>query len=137
MSKFPNTADKTEQRKFGLVMAVAVTVIGLIRWWFHGFGAFPWGYIYIAAAFGVPGLLFPRVLQPVFWAWMKFSVGLNWVMTRLILSLAFFLMIVPMRVILMIVRHDPLNRSWKPDLPSYWEDAEEQPEDLERYMNQF
>jgi hypothetical protein len=129
--------DKKEQRKFGLVMAVAITVIGLIRWWLHGFDHLPVYFFYTAGAFAVLGLAVPLVLKPLFYVWLKFGEGMNWVMTRIILLIAFWVMIVPARYILKIQRKDPLKRAWLPDAETYWEDAEEQPTEIERYQNQF
>lgn len=130
-------ADRKEQRKFGLLMAVAISVLGLIRWWLHGFGGLPWHFFAVAAVFGGLGLVAPGLLKPVFWAWMKFSEGLNWVMTRVLLTLAFFLLIMPTRLILVILRKDTLNRAWDPQAATYWQDPEEQPEEFDRYLNQF
>lgn len=130
-----DTSDKREQRNFGLVMAVAFMVISLIRWWFSGTYSFI--FIYIAVPFAVLGLLAPRVLQPVLVVWIKFSIVLNWIMTRVLLSLVFFLMITPTRIILSLRGKDTLNRSYLPGDETYWEKPEEQPDDIEGYKNQF
>ena len=132
-----DTSSRKEQRNFGIVMAVAISVLGLIRWALHGFDGLPMRFFYVAAAFLVPGLIAPRVLKPVFIIWMKFSLLLNWIMTRVILSLAFFLMIVPTSIILRLAKKDPMNRAWDPNAASYWEEPEEQPREFERYFNQF
>ena len=130
-------SDKKQQRNFGIVMAVAISVVGLIRWAIHRFDHLPLWFFYVAAAFLVLGVVAPRVLQPVLYVWLKFSLALNWVMTRVLLTLAFFLIILPSRVMLGLARKDPLNRAWNPQAPSYWEEPEEQPAEFERYLNQF
>ena len=131
-----DTSDRKQQRNFGVVMAVAISVLGLIRWASHRHGA-PVGFFYVAAAFLISGIVAPRVLRPVLAAWLKFSLALNWVMTRVLLTVAFCVLIIPTRVILRLAGKDPLNRAWDPDAASYWEPAEEQPAELERYLNQF
>ena len=130
-------ADKKEQRKFGLVMAVAITVLGLIRWWVHGFGGPPLYFFYVAAAFAILGLVTPPLLKPIFYLWIKFGLGMNWVMTRFVLLVAFWLMIVPTRILIRLFGTDPLKREFLPGAQTYWEDAEEQPETIDRYFNQF
>ena len=137
MSANIDIGSKKEQRKFGLVMAVAIAILGLIRWWLHGFGELPVYFFYVAGAFAVLGLVASRVLKPVFYLWMKFGLGMNWVMTRVVLLIAFWLMIVPTRVLMRLFANDPLKREFLPGAPSYWEDAEEQPETMDRYFNQF
>lgn len=126
-----------EQRNFGLVMAAACVVVGGLRWFVHGFAAFPWGFVTVAAVFLALSLFLPRVLKPVLIVWLRFALLLNWVMTRVILTLAFYLLVTPVGVAMRLFGNDPLNRAWKPGADTYWEDAEEQPDDLERYRNQF
>lgn len=131
-----DTTNKKEQRKFGLVMAGAFTVLALIRWALHR-GTIPTGFLVIAAAFLVLGLVAPRVLRPVLFVWLKFALALNWFMTRVLLTTAFLGMIVPARILIRLFSTDPLKRAWDPEAPTYWEEPEDQPEELERYLNQF
>lgn len=130
-----NIADKREQRKFGLLMAAAFLVLGLIRWWLKG--AVPSVLFGIAAAFLLLGLVAPIVLKPVFAVWMRFALILNVVVTHILLTFSFVVMFVPTRVMLMLFSNDPLKRAYAPPGESYWEPPEEQPTDPERYKNQF
>jgi hypothetical protein len=132
-----DTYSKTEQRKFGVVMAVAIAVLGLIRYALHGFEHLPVWFFVTAIIFLVLGLSVPQALRPVLVVWIKFSLVLNWFMTRLLLSVAFLAMIVPARFILFLRRKDPLKRAWEPERESYWEEPEEQPTETDRYFNQF
>lgn len=132
-----DTSSKSEQRKFGLVMAIAIAILGLIRYALHGFEHLPVWFFGIAIVFLVLGLAVPRALKPIFVAWIKFSLILNWFMTRLLLSIAFFAMIMPARLILFVRGKDPLKRAWQSEWESYWEEPEEQPTDKDRYFNQF
>lgn len=134
--------DRREQRKFGITIAVALVVLALLRWGFHWWrsGAmpeFPWWFLAVAAVFVLPALAYPPVLMPVFWVWMKLALALNWVMTRVLLTLAFFLILLPSGLLMRWFSEDPLKRRWIPDADTYWEDPEEQPEEFDRYRNQF
>lgn len=137
-----DTKNRTEQRKFGLVMAAAFGVLTLVRWGIHRGVQGEWGppsywLLGIGAVFGVLGLVWPRSLQEIFWAWMKFALGVNWVVTRILLTIVFFVMIVPIRVLVAVFSEDPLKRELKPDAQTYWEEPEEQPDDPQRYLNQY
>lgn len=132
-----DTSSRKEQRNFGLVMGAAFAVLGLIRWGLHGFEGFPWIFFSIGAVFAVLGLVAPPVLKPVFVAWMKLATVLNWIMTRVFLGVAFFLLITPVRLIIKVFAEDPLKRAWRPEAESYWEEPDEQPKDIRRYKNQF
>lgn len=135
MTQQIDTSSRSEQRKFGLLMAAAITVLALIRWWHKG--ALPTAFLAVAAAFLVLGLLAPVLLRPIFVLWMRFSLVLNAVMTRVFLTLAYFLMIVPMALGARVLRKDLLNRAWDPGGTTYWEDPDDQPDEIDSYLNQF
>jgi hypothetical protein len=130
-----DTSDRKEQRKFGLLMAAAFSVLGGIGWWVKGTPA-SWTFT-VAAVFLIAAVAAPFALRPVFAAWMKFAEALNWVMTRVLLTIVFYGMITPARFLNQIFGSDPLKRAWMQDADTYWEDPEEQPTDRERYRNQF
>jgi len=132
-----DTSNRREQRNFGLVMGAALAVIGLLRWAIHGFEGFPAILFGLGAIFAVLGLVAPSVLRPAFVAWMKLAVVLNWIMTRVFLGVAFYLLITPVRVIIRLFASDPLKRAWLPEAETYWEAPEEQSKDIRRYRNQF
>lgn len=134
-----DTSDRTEQRKFGLVIAAAFLIVGTLRWGLHGFAMdeLPLKLYALAVLFFVPGLFFPPVLKPVFIVWIKFAIVLNWVMTRVILTVAFVFMITPTRVIISLFGNDPLKRAWLPDAETYWEEPDPQPDNPAGYRNQF
>jgi len=137
-----DTTDRQEQRKFGITMAAAIAVLGLVRWGVHWLrsGAMPGLPVYFfaaAAVFLVTALAAPRILQPVFAGWMKLALALNWLVTRILLTVSFFAMITPVRFIIQWFSDDPLDRSWDPDAPSYWEDPDLHSDDIDRYRKQF
>ena len=130
-----DTSNRSEQRDFGLVMAAALVAVALVHWAIRGHLT-AW-MIYLADAFFLLGLFAPPVLRPAFIVWMKFAVGINWLMTRLLLSIVFFGMITPISLWFRLRRVDPLDRAWKPDADTYWEEAEDQPDDPQRYFKQY
>ena len=137
-----NTKDRSEQRKFGLVMGAAFGALTLIRWGHHRWSTGEWGppsylLLGIGAVFAVLGLAVPRALQEVFWVWIKFAIGVNWFMTRLFLSIVFFLIITPTRIVRAIIGIDALRQEWDPKAGTYWEEPDEQPDDPRRYLNQY
>ena len=132
-----DTSSRTEQRKFGLVMAAAIVVLGLIRYALHGFAHFPLYFFAVAAVFAFFGLVWPRALKPVFVVWIKFALLLNWLVTHVMLTIIYWLVIAPMGIVMRLFSDDPLKRAWQPSAASYWEEPEEQPSDIERWRNQF
>jgi Saxitoxin biosynthesis operon protein SxtJ len=132
-----DTSSKKEQRNFGFLMACAISGVSIVHWLIRGREELAvWPFI-MAGVFLLLGLIFPKALEPIFVIWMKFALVVNWVMTRILLSLVWFLLITPMRVGFALRGKDPLNRTYLPEASSYWEDAEEQPDELNAYKNQF
>lgn len=134
-----NTESKAEQRKFGIVMAVAIALFAVLRWLFHGFSmtVFPTYLLGVGMVFLCLAILAPRGLRPMFKLWMKFADVMNWIMTRVLLGATFFFVVTPIRGLMRVFSEDPLKRQWLPKEQSYWEAPEEQPREFERYQDQF
>ena len=113
---------KKELRKFGLVMTVPLALIAGYLWW-KGGGAYP--YVLGAAAFFLlNGLLVPQLLRPIEKVWMKFAEIMGAIMTRIILTLAFYLVITPFGLLLRLMRKDLLDLRFNQQRESYWIPAE-------------
>lgn len=126
---------KKDLRNFGIIMAVALSLIGSYLFWKesnyypHIFG--------IAVAFLLLGLLLPVVLKPVHKVWMTISILLGWVMTRLILSVLFYLLVTPMGLLFRLFGKRFLNTKIDKDAESYWVMREESASKKEDYERQF
>jgi len=107
-----------ELRKFGFVMAVAFSLLGALLWW-RGRSAAPY-VLGLAVLFLVPALVRPRVLGPIERVWMAFANVLSTVMTTVILTLTFYLVITPMGVLMRLVGKDLLGLRLDGTGASYW-----------------
>ena len=90
----------------------------------------------IGGALVVLGLLVPAVLKPVYRVWMALAIVLGFVMTRVILSLIFFLAFMPIGLIWRVLRKDPMRRRLDPAVGSYWIEKDyhdASPKRLEKY----
>ena len=66
-------------------------------------------FIYIAGTLIGLGLVLPLSLKPIYLIWMVFAIILGWFMTRIILSLLFYLVISPIGLIARIFGKDFLR----------------------------
>ena len=107
-----------ELRKFGFTIGIALAVFGGIAWW-RDAAAAPY-LLAVAGAFAVFGLVLPRALAPIEYLWMKLALVLSYVMTRVILTLAFFLAITPTGFLLRLMGKDLLSLKIDRTAPSYW-----------------
>ena len=109
-------------RKFGLTMAVAFGLLAALLWWRDKDW---WVYVIaVALLFGFLGVVAPRVLGPVERAWMKLAELLGAVMSRVVLTIGFFIAVTPVGLYMRLRRRDLLNLRLDPEAETYWEDVE-------------
>ncbi len=117
----PNTqmSDKS-LREFGLVTGGMLTLVfGLLLPWIWNADSWPiWPWI-VAAILSLIALTMPHILQPVYHWWMKLAHILGWINTRILLSIVFFVIFLPVGIILRLLGKDPMARKLDQDLNSY------------------
>ena len=94
-------------------------------------------FIYIASAFIGMGFIIPIILKPIYLIWMIFAVILGWTITRVILSLLFFLIITPIGVITKVFGKDYLEIKKEASNDSYWNKRDSNVENNQNYEKQF
>ena len=119
--------DVNDLRKFGRVMAGALAVVTLVVLWRSGWSQTPWveGLGITAALFLAFSIVWPNALAPLEWAWMKLAMVLNYVMTRVLLTLVYFLAVTPIGLIFKLLRKDLLGKRFDPKASTYWIPHEE------------
>src|SRR5262245_486712 len=96
-----------ELRKFGLLVGGVFAAIGIVMWVRHA-AAFPW-FLAAGGALVLPGLIFPKVLKPVYIAWMFLAFVLGFVVSHVILTLFFFVVITGIALIARLLGKDFLG----------------------------
>ena len=90
----------------------------------------------LGAALTVLGLTTPVVLKPVYRVWMALAVVLGFVMTRVILTVVYYLVMTPIGLVMRLLGKDPLDRRPDPGAASYWIEKtypDDSKERLEKY----
>lgn len=111
--------DKDGYRKFGITTSVILVVLfGLALPFLFSFDypKWPWA---IAAALTTWALLAPLSMKPLYKAWMKFGLIMNWINTRLILGVLFYGIFFPIGLIFKIIGKDPMDRKLDKNATSY------------------
>ena len=122
----PTVFQKGELRNFGLLTGAIFLIIALwplfyalpVRMWL----AIPSALLIFSA------ILFPTVLSTPYRLWMKFGSALGWINTRIILTLLYFLAILPIAVLLRILGKTPLKLKFDAKTCSYRETPEDSDE---------
>jgi len=119
-TKFNN---KKEWKKFAIGVAIILSAIGAVQW-FLDIEIYP--YIF-GSAFIIllSGLLVPVVIKPLFIAFSYLGFVLGWVMTRVILSLLYYLVFTPVGLILKLTGKKVLDTSFRSEQKSYWLEKED------------
>ena len=114
------TLDNTGLRKFGITTgAIIVALFAFFFPWLLDMAAMPlWPWI-LAGLLWLPALLAPATLRPVYNTWMKIGHGIGWVNTRIILGLLFYVMVMPMGLVMRLFGKDPMNRKRDKSASSY------------------
>mgnify|MGYP001430731546 CR=1 FL=1 len=126
---------KKELRNFGSTIGIVLLLIAGVL--FYKNNNLFISFAYIAGVFIVLGFLFPQLLKPIYFIWMIFAVVIGWIMTRLILSVLFFVIISIIRLIAGIFGKSFLELNISKDSKSYWNHRFSDVEMNQDYEKQF
>lgn len=115
---------KKELRKFGITVGLVLVILGFL---FQYVWDNPTVYMIlgsIGALLVFFGVLFPKVLLPIHKAWMSLAIILGFIMTRVILSILFYVVVTLIGLIAKIAGKDFLDRKIDRKKESYWNKRE-------------
>ena len=122
-------------RKFGITVGVVLIMIAAFLFWKQHNIYFYFG---IAGVFlFLAGLIIPIILKPINKAWMTLAIIMGWVMTRVILTILFFIILTPVGFLSKLFRKDFLNQKIDHNKDTYWEIREKKKFAPEDYEKQF
>jgi len=128
-------SEKSDLRKFGITIGLFLMILAGVLFW-RGKESFE-----ILLVFGLVlcllGLTIPVALKPVYWIWMVFATILGWIMTRVILSLLFYLVITPIGVFSRLSGNRFLDLKWDKSKSTYWNYRVSKQQNREDYERQF
>jgi len=127
---------KPELRKFGLLVGGVFLALGLLFLLRHK-AQYPWflipGILLVLAGTAVPG-----VLKPVYLAWMSVAIILGFIVSNVILTLFFFLVVTPIGLVARASGKDFLRLRLEPKARTYWIPRERRsPKTQAEYEQQF
>lgn len=109
---------KKQLREFGVTVGIVLAMLGgLFLWRRHGHYNY---FFIISSILIVLGLLRPALLKPIYKAWMALAVIMGWVMTRVILSILYYLVFTPLGMALRAFGKQFLDVKPNKAKKSYW-----------------
>ena len=109
-----------EIRKFTLVIAIALGVIGSIVYYKSGnfdVVGWLWG---IALLLLILGFILPSILRPIYRLWMLLAYFIGGVVCRVILTVLFYVVLTPTGLVLKLFGKDVLDKKFDKRRGSYW-----------------
>ncbi len=132
---------KKDLRSFAWVVGGAFVVFWAVFAWVLPTLLDKGGNYPLLAAIGVVlalvGTVAPMILKPLYYGWMSLAFTLGFVMTRVILTIFFFLVLTPVGLVMKLIGRDALERKLDPGAESYWIDKEYPIPDRSRYEKFF
>jgi len=110
---------KKDLRKFGLTVGGVLLLIAALLLYFEKHSVPYFGVI--GGILFVAGLLIPQVLKPLNKIWMGLAIVLGFFMSRLILTILFYLILTPIAFIAKIVGKKFLILKYDKSANTYWE----------------
>ncbi|MFC1492597.1 SxtJ family membrane protein [candidate division KSB1 bacterium] len=122
-------------RKFSLLVGIVSAGLAAVLFWKDSSA-----YIYFLIFTGILltfGLITPVLVKPIHKVWMSIAVVLGWFMTRVILSILFYLVVTPIGLIVRLSKKDFMSLTFKTGQDSYWIPKEKDADDKTTFENQF
>lgn len=110
--------NEKEFGKFGLTVGIVLVIISLILLYFD-----KQIYRYFSIAGGllvISGIVLPKALKYPYKAWMILAVVLGFIMSRLILTILFYLIVTPIGFIAKLFGKDFIDLKLEKERSSYW-----------------
>lgn len=109
-------------RNFGLVVGGALLLLAAFLFWRADWQA---GTLVMALGVGgltlvITGLLVPGALRPLYPVWMTLALVLGTIMTAVLLTAVFYLIVTPIGLLMRLAGKDPMNRRPDPKQATYW-----------------
>lgn len=106
-------------RKFGFTISVPFLIIAV--WLYFSHAIYYIFFAGLAAVFILMSVFSPSALRQVYIVWMGIAFILGYIMTRIILTILFYLVMMPIGIILRLTGKDLLKLKISGEEKTYWE----------------
>ena len=111
---------RTDLRRFGIVLAALLALIGGYLWYVEAVGIAQLVHAASLVLLGT-GLVLPVALKPIYFPYMWLARIVAFVNIHLLLGLVFYTLFMLIGLGMRLLGRDPLDRKIAPDEESYWQ----------------
>ncbi|UCD74763.1 MAG: hypothetical protein JSV91_13365 [Phycisphaerales bacterium] len=130
------TPSRRELNWFGLIFALFFGIVGGLIYWRFKAPATAMAMWIAAGGITVLYYLIPPLRRPVYLGWLYAAFPIGWVVSHVLMAAIYFLVFLPIGLVMRLLGYDPMHRRFDPDAESYW--VEHNPAgDASRYFRQF
>jgi hypothetical protein len=110
---------KKDLRHFGLTVGGVLLIIGAVLYYIEKSSAFY--FIIIGGVLFLFAIIYPKILKPLNKVWMGLAIVLGFLMSRIILTILFFLVLTPIGFLAKLFGKKFMNIKFDKSAESYWE----------------
>jgi hypothetical protein len=110
---------KKDLRKFGFTVGGALLLIGAVLYYFEKSSGIY--FLLIGGLLVITAVVFPVILKPLNKVWMGLAIVLGYVMSRLILTVLFYLVLTPIGLLAKIFGKKFMDLKYNKSAETYWE----------------
>jgi len=122
---------------FGLLLPLAVAILGAILRWKWDLPTAAWVVWMAGGALATSFAVLRPLRQPIYVGWMIAVFPLGWIVSHLVFGMVFYLVLMPIGLLMRLVGRDPLHRRLDPQAKSYWIARPKDIDDSSKYFRQF
>lgn len=129
--------NRKKLRDFGLIALVASIVLSLVLYFFKHL-AIQWIFVIIGIGLFIflSSLISLRLTKIIYLGLTYLTFPIGYVLSFLVMSIFYFLIITPVGLVFKITGKDPLHKKYNKAAKSYWI-KRQAPDKLDRYFHQF
>ena len=110
---------KKDLRKFGLTVGSVLVILAAILFYFEKHSTMY--FAVIGTVLVLIAIIYPKILKPLNKVWMGLAIVLGFVMSRVILSILFYIVLTPIGLIAKLVGKKFLDLKYDKSAQTYWD----------------
>jgi len=117
-------------RQFAVLMMVIC--IGILFYFYEDFSGFWQSFLAVLVLIFTVGLAAPPLVKPLHKVWMGLAFALGWLVSRVILTLIYFLVVTPIAFVARLSGKRFIDDGFRSEAPSYWKPRDDYKSNYEK-----